>query len=275
MEFFTTLEDILQTPLPVDKIKKFEKFYTLYKGDRLDFNHSQTSKVFSSPSFEKICNIVPATKVPRRRALSTKEDRAILVHSIAHIEYSAIDLALDHSYRFKDMPREFYDDWLEVAEEEIRHFLMLKKILNELGFEYGDFKVHSFLFDTSMATLNLLDRMAVIPRYLEASGLDANPKIMQRLEKLNDEFSKELKEALKIILHEEISHVQKGDKWFKWACQKQNIPTSKFFDIVEKYLPGATKKKEFVNVEFRKRAGYSCEEIEVLAKDEICHDKNT
>ncbi len=270
MEFFTTLEDILQTPSPHEKIKKFEKFYTLYKGNRLDFNHSQKSKVFSSPSFEEICNIVSATKVPRRRGLKTKEERAILVHSIAHIEYSAIDLALDHSYRFKDMPKEFYDDWLEVAEDEIRHFLMLEKILHELGFKYGDFAVHSFLFDTSMATLNLLDRMAVIPRYLEASGLDANPKIMQRLEKLNDEFATKLKEALYTILHEEITHVKKGDKWFKWACQKQKIPISQFFEIVENYLPGATKKKEFVNVEFRKKAGYSCEELEVISKERVC-----
>ncbi len=270
MEFFTTLENILQTPSPHDKIKKFEEFYTIYKQDKLDFNHSLKSKVFTSPSFEEICNIVPATKVPRRRSLNTKEDRAILVHAIAHIEYSAIDLALDHSYRFKDMPKEFYDDWLEVAEDEIRHFLMLEKILHKLDFKYGDFGVHSFLFDTSMATLELLDRMAVVPRYLEASGLDANPKIMQRLEKVDDEFARELKEALEIILDEEITHVQKGDKWFKYSCQKQNTSPSLFFDIVEKYLPGATKKKEFVNVEFRKRAGYSCEELEVLSKEKVC-----
>ena len=270
MEFFKTLEDILQTSNPHEKIKKFEAFYALYKQDKLDFNHLQKSKVFTSPSFSKFCKVVPATKVPRRRALKTKQERAILVHAIAHIEYSAIDLALDHSYRFKDMPKDFYDDWLEVAEDEIRHFLMLEKILSELGFNYGDFGVHSFLFDTSMATLDLLDRMAVIPRYLEASGLDANPKIIKRLEKLDDKFSKDLKEALNVILHEEITHVKKGDKWFKWLCQKQNTSTSLFFDIVEKYLPGATKKKEFVNVEFRKKAGYSCEEIEVLAKERVC-----
>ncbi len=270
MEFFTYLEDILQTSNPHKKIEKFKRFYTSYKEDKLSFNHSLESKIFTFASFEKFCKVVLATKVPRRRSLKTDKDRAILVHSIAHIEYSAIDLALDHSYRFKNMPKEFYDDWLEVADEEIHHFLLLEKILLDLGFRYGDFEVHKFLFDISMKTLNLIDRMAVVPRYLEASGLDANPKIIQRVEKLNDNFSKNLKNTLTIILNEEITHVKKGDKWFKWACQQQNIPTSLFFEIVERYLPGACKKKEYVNVEFRKKAGYSCQEIEVLAKESVC-----
>ena len=126
--------------------------------------------------------------------------------------------------------------------------------------------MHSFLFDTSMNTVNsLLDRMAVIPRYLEASGLDANPKIIDRLKILKDDFATEMIKALDIILHEEVSHVQKGDKWFKYCCQQNGVDISSFYDIVEKYLPGASKKKAFVNVEFRKKAGYSCEEIEVIS----------
>ena len=266
MEFFSTLEEILQISKPSLKIKKFNVFYKNYKENKLNINHRQASRIFKNPSFKSFCKIVPAIKVPRRRSLKTNKDKAILVHSIAHIEYSAIDLALDHFYRFKNMPKEFYDDWLDVAKEEINHFFMLEKILNSLGFKYGDFEVHSFLFDTSMRTAySLLDRMAVIPRYLEASGLDANPKIINRLKRLNDDFSKELIKALEIILNEEVSHVQKGDKWFKYACQKDKIDTSEFYNIVEKYLPGASKKKAFVNVKFRKEAGYSCEEIRVIS----------
>jgi len=129
------------------------------------------------------------------------------------------------------------------------------------------------LFDTSMATSgSLIDRMAVIPRYLEASGLDANPKIIERVKKVDDEFAEELIPALEVILDEEIDHVSKGDKWFKWACEKDEVDTQKFYDIVERYLPGATKKKEFVNVEFRKKAGYSCKEIEILAKKKVCDE---
>jgi len=274
MEFFSTLEDILQTSSPHDKIAKFEVFFQSYHDNKLEFNHNQTSKVFQNPSFYGVCEIVPATKVPRRRALKTQKEKAILLHAITHIEYSAIDLALDHAYRFKNMPQEFYHDWLVVAEDEVRHFLMLEKLLKTQGFRYGDFGVHSFLFDTSMATSkSLLDRMAVIPRYLEASGLDANPKLLQRVQKEGGEFSKEFEKALKIILDEEITHVQKGDKWFKWTCEREGVNPANFYEIVERYLPGATKKKEFVNIEFRKKAGYSCQEIEVLAKERVCDDR--
>ena len=273
MEFFTILEKILETSKPHDKIEKFKKFYKSFFDKEIKYNHNQTSKLFENPSFSSVCKIVPATKVPRRRGLKTKTERAILLHAIAHIEYSAIDLALDHSYRFKNMPDEYYYDWLEVADDEIRHFLMLEEMLKEQGYTYGDFGVHSFLFDTSMATArSLIDRMAVIPRYLEASGLDANPKIIERVKKLNDEFSQKVIKALNIILDEEIDHVKKGDKWFKWACEKDGINPQRFYDIVERYLPGATKKKEFVNVEFRKKAGYSCQEIEILAKKKVCDE---
>ena len=273
MEFFATLEDILQTAPAKEKIDKFLNFYKLYQEDSLEFDHAQNSKVFIEPSFASFCEVVPATKVPRRRSIKTKTEKAILLHAIAHIEYSAIDLALDHAYRFKNMPKEFYDDWLKVADDEVRHFLMLEELLQKQGHSYGDFGVHSFLFDTSMATAgSLIDRMAVIPRYLEASGLDANPKIIQRVKKQDEEFSKELIPALEVILDEEIDHVSKGDRWFKWACEKEGIDTGSFYYIVEKYLPGATKKKEFVNVEFRKKAGYSCKEIEVLAKKKVCDE---
>jgi len=273
MDVFGYLEDILQISHPLEKVKAFKNFYSLYKKDELKFDHSQKSKVFKEPSFASFCEVVPATKVPRRRSLKTKTEKAILLHAIAHIEYSAIDLALDHAYRFKNMPKEFYDDWLEVADDEVRHFLMLEELLQKQGHGYGDFGVHSFLFDTSMATASsLIDRMAVIPRYLEASGLDANPKIIERVKKGDSEFAKELIPTLEVILDEEIDHVSKGDRWFKWACEKEDIDTGSFYDIVEKYLPGATKKKEFVNVEFRKKAGYSCKEIEILAKKKVCDE---
>ncbi len=267
MEFFKTLQDIILAQNPTKKIEKFYLFYYEYKKGSISFDHTQNSRLFDKPSYHTFCKIVPATKVRRRRAIKSREDRAILLHSIAHIEYSAIDLALDHAYRFKNMPIEFYDDWLEVADDEIRHFLMMQKLLKELGYGYGDFEVHSFLFDTSKATQKLIDRMAVIPRYLEASGLDANPKIIQRVDRFEDEFLKKIKISLLTIMDEEVDHVKKGDKWFKWACEKEGVETQRFYQIVEKFLPGASRKKEFVNVEFRKRAGYSCEELKIISKN--------
>jgi uncharacterized ferritin-like protein (DUF455 family) len=268
MEYFSALEEILQTPSPSEKIAKFYQFYKEYETNQLSYNTAHRSIVFKEPSFNSYCKVVSALKVPRRRSLATDEDKAILLHAIAHIEYSAIDLALDAAYRFKDLPKEFYDDWLEVAEDEIRHFLMLEELLDSLGYKYGDFGVHSFLFDTSMATQKLVDRMACIPRYLEASGLDANPQIIKRVQKLDSAFATELIKSLYIILDEEIDHVKKGDYWFKYACKLEGIDPSTFYKIVEKYLPGASKKKAFVNVEFRQKAGYSCDEIKVISDEE-------
>ena len=271
MQFYKTLEDILQTSKPHDKIEKFNKFYKQYKLNNISHDNSHKPVVFKEPSFTKHCKIVPAQQVPRRRKLTTNEDKAILIHAITHIEYSAIDLALDAAYRFKNLPKKFYDDWLEVADDEIRHFLLLESMLKELDYNYGDFNVHAFLFDTSMATLNLVDRMACVPRYLEASGLDANPQIITKVKKLNSPFSDNLIKTLTIILDEEIDHVKKGDYWFKYACNKENIDSANFYKIVEKYLPGASKKKAFVNIEFRKLAGYSCDEIKVISDSE-CED---
>ncbi len=261
MEFFRSLEEILTTSKPKEKFEKFKIFYESYKRDKISFNHSFETKIFKTPSFETICNVVPATTMPKRSSLTTNKGKAYLLHSIAHIEYSAIDLALDHAYRFHNLPREYYDDWLKVAEDEIRHFLMLEELLSDLGYRYGDFDVHSFLFDVSQKSLNLATRMAVIPRYLEASGLDSNPMVIEKLKRVDDEFSKKIISALEVILEEEVDHVKKGDKWFKYACNRDKIDPNSYFYIVEKILPNAKKKKPFINVKARREAGFSCEEI--------------
>lgn len=268
MEFFNTLETILQTATPTEKIALFEQFYDAYKLDQLTFNHNYQPIVFKTPSFTSICNIVDAKTMPKRTGLSTLKGKAYLVHNITHIEYSAIDLALDHCYRFTNMPKAYYDDWLVVAEDEIRHFLMLEKLLNDNGYVYGDFGVHSFLFDVSMKSLDLPTRMAAVPRYLEASGLDSNPKVIEKLSHIDDPFATGIKAALAVILAEEIDHVKKGDRWFKWACKRDGISPNNYYDIVEEVLPGAKKKKPYVNIEDRKRAGFTCSEIAVISDGE-------
>lgn len=271
MEFFTTLQQIIKLKSPKDKIKLFDEFYKIYLSDNMQYNYDQSSLIFTEPSFNQVCNIVDATSMPKRGSLSTTRGKAYLVHSILHIEYSAIDLALDHSYRFKNMPQKYYDDWLEVADDEIRHFLMLESIILNLGYEYGSFDVHSFLFDISQKSLDLVTRMAVVPRYLEASGLDSNPKVMQKLSNIGDEFALEIIDAMNVILKEEVDHVKKGDYWFKWACARDGVDSDTYFDIVEKILPGARKKKAFVNISDRKKAGFSCAELSVLS-NESCID---
>ena len=134
----------------------------------------------------------------------------VLLHAITHIEFSAIDLALDACYRFQKLPREYYKDWMEVADDEVRHFKMLINLLKKYGVEYGDYPVHQGLFEASMRALEFIPRMALIPRYMEANGLDANQALIAKLKTIPN--TEEVIEVLEVILKEEIDHVKKGDK---------------------------------------------------------------
>ena len=270
MEFFTELEAILQTQNPQKKIAHFEYFYSRYHDNVIHYYHHTIPKVFTEPSYNTTCNVVDAKSMPTKTALSTTEGKAALMHAITHIEYSAIDLAIDHAYRFRFMPQKFYNDWMEVAADEIRHFLLCESLLKEHGYHYGSFDVHAFLFDTSQRSLDLVTRMAVVPRHLEASGLDANPQMIKKLSNHNDSFAKACISTLETILKEEVSHVQKGDYWFKWACEKEGVNPESYFDIVETILPGAKKKKPFVNIKARQASGFSCSELRVIS-DQACH----
>ena len=220
---------------------------------------------FEAPSYASICHIVDPRDLKARKDFDSKEGLATLVHAIAHIEYSAIDLALDAVYRFPEMPMDYKKEWLEVASDEIRHFKMLKGLLDDLGYAYGDFPVHCGLFDAAEHTAHsILDRMAIIPRYYEASGLDVNPQIIKKLDnKRKIPIVAKLIETLNIIYDEEIVHVYKGDKWFKYLCDKQNLDESVYFEILDRYkLMG--KHRPHINVEARKEAGFTCREIKKL-----------
>ncbi|MDQ7084052.1 MAG: ferritin-like domain-containing protein [Sulfurovum sp.] len=222
-------------------------------------------KVFDVPSYASKCTIVSPKDLRMRKDFDTVEGLASLVHSIAHIEYCAIDLALDGVYRYRDMPQEYNVDWLSVASDEIRHFGMLKDLLVDLGFEYGDFPVHSGLFDAGNKTLdNSLHRMAIVPRYFEASGLDVGPQIVKKLHNKRKLASvARLIEVLEIIYVEEIDHVLKGDKWFKFLCKVFDEDESVYFEILAQY-DLLDKHRPHVNVQGRKEAGFSCEEIKRL-----------
>lgn len=225
--------------------------------------------IFDKPSYFNKCNIVDPKALPKRNHLETTEGLATLIHAITHIEYSAIDLALDAVYRFYDMPLQFKLDWLKVAIEEIMHFKMLNAILEELGHQYGDFDVHQGYFDISRQTdKSVLERMAVVPRYYEASGLDVNPQIMIKLDnKRKIPIVKKIIDALHVILNEEISHVSKGDKWFKFLCDKNKINHDIYFDILDKFEL-IKKHRPHINVEARKKAGFTCSEIKQLGAKE-------
>jgi len=267
MEFYEKLEKIIEC---FNINQKFDMFNEVLKNlEKYNFNSKNTPKIFEAPSYSNFCQIVPPAKVPRRRGFETNEKKAVILHAIVHIEYSAIDLALDACYRFRNLPKEYYFDWLEVAKDEIRHFKLINSLLEKTGYKYGDFPVHNSLFEASVKTQDLLSRMAIVPRWYEANGLDANEKIINKLSKINDNFAKEVIDALKIILKEEIPHVKKGDKWFKWECKRKNLePVSTYFNIIDHFFKDW--KKKDLNVKARLKAGFSCKELKILNEKTEC-----
>jgi uncharacterized ferritin-like protein (DUF455 family) len=271
MNFYKTLELILQTKEPKKKFQLFEKFYNAFNKDAVSFEERFETKFFSEPSYSAICEIVAPQDVPKRSNLTRKEGQINLLHAVAHIEYSAIDLALDAAYRFAGLPMDYYRDWLEVAADEIRHFQMLQQLLKELGSSYGLLSVHNALFEASQKTQTLLERMAVVPRYLEANGLDATPMILRKLKKLPQSVMiHKIIQNLEVILEEEIEHVHKGDRWFKYACEQKGVSTDIYFSIIKKYYPRGFLRPNDLNIEARREAGFSCAELQLMANKEVC-----
>jgi uncharacterized ferritin-like protein (DUF455 family) len=269
MKLYKILEEAITSDCIETKEKLTQQSFEYCSQNEFINAKDFTPCLFDKPSYSDRCIIVEAKEVKARKDFDTAEGLATLVHAIAHIEYSAIDLALDAVYRYPEMPQQFKLDWLEVALDEIRHYKMLEALLLDLGFKYGDFPVHSGLFDAANQTADsIVERMAIIPRYYEASGLDVNPQIVKRLDnkrKLVD--VKRLIDMLKIIYDEEITHVNKGDFWFKYVCNERSLDSEIYFDILEKYqLLG--KKRPHINVAGRQKAGFTCTELRKLGNVE-------
>lgn len=196
-----------------------------------------------------------------RRSLATIDGRAALVHALAHIEFNAINLALDAVHRFRDLPREYYDDWLKVAAEEAYHFELLREHLYTLGFDYGDFPAHNGLWEMAMKTAgDVLARMALVPRVLEARGLDASPALIAKFRGAGDA---RMVEILEIILRDEIGHVAIGNRWYLYLCEQRGLePLATFAQLIDEY--DAPRIRPPFHVEARRAAGFSDAEIEYL-----------
>lgn len=204
--------------------------------------------------------LIDPTKLKRRK-LGSETGRAMLIHAIAHIEFNAINLALDAVYRFRDMPDQYYTDWLKVASEEAYHFSLLHERLKNLGYDYGDFPAHNGLWEMVLKTdHDVMIRMALVPRVLEARGLDVTPGMMERLAKAGDD---ETVEILKIILSDEIGHVAIGSHWFKYCCKSRVLnPEKTFRDLLVEYMGGGIRGPFYM--EGRLQAGFSQEEMDDL-----------
>lgn len=197
----------------------------------------------------------------KQRKLGSELGRATLIHAILHIEFNAINLALDAVYRFRDMPDQFYRDWLLVASEESYHFSLLEKRLNDFGYSYGDMPAHNGLWEMVLKTdHDVLIRMALVPRVLEARGLDVTPGM---IDKLNNVGDTETVEVLKIILRDEIGHVAIGSHWFKYCCGLKKLePEKTFRDLLIEYMGRGPSGP--LHTEARLQAGFSQQEIDAL-----------
>ncbi|QOW20740.1 ferritin-like domain-containing protein [Lysobacter ciconiae] len=196
-----------------------------------------------------------------RRGFGSDEGRAAFIHAIAHIEFNAIDLAWDAVYRFRRLPDRFYADWVQVAADEARHFTMLRGRLQQLGRDYGDFDAHNGLWEMAQKTAgDGLARMALVPRVLEARGLDVTPGMIQRLKGLGDTQTVAI---LEVILEEEVAHVAAGSRWFRWYCERRGVdPPSTFRELLTGYARAVLHGP--FNVEARTRAGFDEEELAML-----------
>jgi uncharacterized ferritin-like protein (DUF455 family) len=203
-----------------------------------------------------------APRALKSRGLGTPEGRAALIHAVAHIEFNAINLAVDAMYRFRDMPAEYYRDWYRVALDESRHFQMLSARLQVLGMAYGDFPAHNGLWEAACKTADsCLARMALVPRVLEARGLDVTPGMIERLARVGDQ---ETIAILQIILSEEVAHVAIGTRWFRFCCALQSVePETTFLALVRAHSLSAIRPP--FNETARRVAGFTATEQAGLA----------
>ena len=197
-------------------------------------------------------------------SIFTPRGLAGLVHSVCHIEFNAINLALDAIWRFPNMPAKYYADWIQVAFEEAHHFSLLRAKLQNMGHDYGDFPAHTGLWDMAQRTQHdIVARMALVPRTLEARGLDATPPMQAKLRKVGTPNARKVIDILDIILRDEVGHVAIGNHWYRWLCERDGLdPVMHFRKLCETHA--APRIRAPINEEARRLAGFTDAEISEL-----------
>jgi uncharacterized ferritin-like protein (DUF455 family) len=243
-----------------EKVEKTKQYANLWRQNQLNIDSQSPPLSIPHAGQPEHLQLVAPKFVPKRK-LHSPEGLAALLHAVAHIEFNAINLAWDAVYRFRDMPRVFYDDWIRVADEEALHFSMIRMPLLAMGYDYGDLPAHNGLWEMAVETeADVMVRMALVPRVLEARGLDATPKIMQKLQNLHQN---ELVDILKVILRDEVGHVAIGTHWFKTLCEQRNLAYEETFKtLLNQYYRG--KIRGPFNIEARLKAGFSLTELDNL-----------
>jgi len=242
-----------------EKLERATALYARWQAGELEVEPVELPPVAEAGRPEKPRLVAP-TKLPRRK-LGTAEGHAALVHAVAHIEFNAINLACDAAWRFQGLPNQYYADWLKVAAEEAYHFSLLQGRLRDLGFQYGDFSAHNGLWELAQKTTDdPLRRMALVPRVMEARGLDVTPGMMERFASIGDQA---MVDILKIILRDEIGHVEAGSRWFHYLCQQRGLDAEQhYFELLEDYFRGGVRCP--LHKEARREAGFSEHELKRL-----------
>lgn len=265
--------EVLQTANPHEKARKTRTFSRAWYGKEMD-SLGQVDDMPDRPHRPEKPQLLPPRDMPKRKKGNNAKNRVALLHALAHIELNAIDLAWDiiarFSYYYKasefSLPIEFYEDWLNVADDEAKHFLMISKRLDDFGAAYGDLPAHDGLWESALRTKdNFPARLAVVPMVLEARGLDVTPGMVEMMRAQDDH---ETADILQVIHDEEITHVEAGTRWFKKWCAYYNEDEEEFFQaLVCDYFHAALKKP--FNHPSREEAGMIRDWYEPLAEEEF------
>jgi uncharacterized ferritin-like protein (DUF455 family) len=258
---FEFAEASLRSPSIEEKLTLTHQAWQWGQSGLLQFSTDCAVMAISEVKFPPKPVLLPPRAMPNRK-LTTADGVAAFFHAIAHVEFIAINLAWDLLYRFRGLPEQFYRDWLRVADEETQHFELLQSHLQALNVQYGDLPAHNGLWDHAVDTADdLLGRLAMVPRCMEARGLDVTPSLIAKFAAMGDNVAVAL---LTRILTDEVGHVERGSYWFKFVCLQQGLdPEAHYRALIAHYYRGGKPKGSF-NREMRIIAGFSNTELDWL-----------
>lgn len=257
---FRIAEQALLDRDPEHKITVSQEAVIAWMQRRLVRDEAPPPETVQAPGRPERPLLVAPGEVPRR-SLQTETGRAAFIHALTHIEFNAINLAWDAVYRYRDLPDEFYEDWVRVAAEEAYHFTLLRDHLREMGYDYGHFTAHDGLWQLAVETADdPLARMALVARVAEARGLDVIPEMIRRLTQVGED---KVVDLMNVIHRDEIGHVSFGSKWFRYLCDQRGLePRPTFRALVAER--GRQQIKLPLNEDSRRRAGFTDEELDDL-----------
>ena len=262
-EIYHLIEAAILTPDAERKCALTTQLYHVWNQGSLSCNPESVILPIDDPGRPPEPELVDPRKL-ERRSVATELGRIRLLHAFAHIEFNAINIALDAAYRFRGMPPQFIGDWLLVASEEARHFQLLDEELRHRGSYYGAHRAHRGLWDMVCQTRdNVMHRMALVPRVMEARGLDVTPGMIAKFKQNGDQAAVEI---LEIIYRDEVGHVRIGNHWYHQLCEQQELDASETFrHLIERYMGG--KLRGPFNWTARLEAGFKTAELNALEQD--------